>query len=39
MHDKVAALTQLGRHLGMFSDKVQHTGAFTIVMAPGDEHL
>ena len=25
MHDKVGALTQLGRHLGMFSDKIQHS--------------
>lgn len=25
--DKVSALTQLGRHLGMFTDKVEHSGA------------
>lgn len=26
MHDKLGALTQIGRHLGMFKDKVEHTG-------------
>lgn len=32
MHDKVAALTQVGRHLGMFTDKLEaaHTGGLTI---------
>jgi len=25
MHDKVGALTQIGRHLGMFKDKVENT--------------
>lgn len=27
MHDKVGALTQIGRHLGMFTDKSELTGA------------
>lgn len=26
MHDKVAALTKVGQHLGMFTDRVEHTG-------------
>lgn len=26
MHDKVGALTQIGRHLGMFTDKTEHSG-------------
>ncbi|MCK0507921.1 terminase small subunit [Aromatoleum anaerobium] len=26
MHDKRAALVDIGRHLGMFTDKVEHTG-------------
>jgi phage terminase small subunit len=26
MHDKKAALVDIGRHLGMFTDKVEHTG-------------
>lgn len=26
MHDKVGALTQIGRHLGMFTDKQEHSG-------------
>lgn len=26
MHDKLAALDKLGRHLGMFKDKVEHSG-------------
>lgn len=30
MHDKNAALVSLGRHLGMFNDKVQHTGEVTV---------
>jgi phage terminase small subunit len=25
LHDKLGALTQIGRHLGMFTDKVDHT--------------
>ena len=27
LHDKVAALEKLGRHLGMFKDKVEVAGA------------
>ena len=27
LHDKLKALEQLGRHLGMFTDKVEHSGS------------
>lgn len=30
MHDKVGALTQIGRHLGMFLDKQETSGGLTI---------
>jgi phage terminase small subunit len=30
--DKVAALTQCGRHLGMFKDQIEHKGAVTFVI-------
>lgn len=30
LHDKVKALEDMGRHLGMFKDKVEHTGNITI---------
>lgn len=30
MHDKAAALVNVGRHLGMFTDKVEHSGAVGI---------
>jgi len=30
MHDKVAALTQVGRHLGMFTDKTEHSGSVAV---------
>jgi phage terminase small subunit len=39
MHDKVGALTQIGRHLGMFTDKVEHAGGVTIVAQAHDEKL
>lgn len=26
LHDKLGALTQIGRHLGMFTDKTEHSG-------------
>src|ERR1700712_3963010 len=32
LNDKLSALEKLGKHLGMFSDKVQHTGEIKIVM-------
>jgi phage terminase small subunit len=32
MHDKNGALQQLGRHLGLFTDKLEHTGAVTVVV-------
>lgn len=37
--DKNAALTNLGRHLGMFTDKVEHSGAMTINVLPEDAAL
>jgi hypothetical protein len=30
-HDKLQALEKLGKHLGMFKDAVEHTGAMRIV--------
>jgi phage terminase small subunit len=30
LHDKRAALVDLGRHLGIFVDKVQHSGSITL---------
>lgn len=30
MHDKNAALVSIGRHLGMFKDKVEHSGTLTL---------
>lgn len=30
MHDKRAALQDIGRHLGMFKDKVEHSGTLTL---------
>lgn len=30
LHDKRAALVDMGRHLGMFTDKVEHSGAVTL---------
>ena len=37
--DKLGALTQLGRHLGLFSDKVEHSGAVNVIAQPLDESL
>ena len=34
MHNKIKALEMLGRHLGMFSDKVDFNGS-VIVLKPG----
>jgi phage terminase small subunit len=40
VHDQMAALQQVGRHLGMFKDRVEHTGkdggelAFGVVVVP-----
>jgi len=39
MHNKVDALTQVGRHLGMFTDKTEHTGAIGITITPDDANL
>lgn len=30
LHDKMAALDKLGRHLSMFTDKVEHTGQVNV---------
>lgn len=30
--DKIGALTQIGRHLGMFTDKVEHGGSMNVVI-------
>jgi phage terminase small subunit len=37
--DKNAALTNLGRHLGMFTDKVEHSGEMQINVLPEDAAL
>lgn len=37
--DKKGALDSVARHLGMFIDKVEHTGNVTIVATPLDERL
>lgn len=37
--DKLGALTQIGRHLGMFTDKTEHTGGVTLVMQSLDDQL
>jgi phage terminase small subunit len=37
--DKNAALTNLGRHLGMFTDKVETTGTMALVVTPEDAGL
>lgn len=37
--DKNAALVNLGRHLGMFTDKVESKGEITITVLPEDANL
>lgn len=32
LHDKKGALDSLGRHLGLFVDKTEHSGALTVVV-------
>lgn len=40
LHDKRAALVDIGRHLNMFTDKVEHTGNVTILqLLPTDAKL
>lgn len=41
LHDKVKALELLGKHLGMFTDRLEHTGeaALRIELGPGLEEL
>lgn len=36
MHDKVRALELMGRHLGMFTDKIEVEGNIPVVIAGGD---
>lgn len=42
LHDKRAALVDMGRHLGMFKDKIEHTGNISLierrVVRPGDPY-
>lgn len=38
-HDKKGALVEIGRHLGMFTDKVEHSGAIGITISPDDAAL
>lgn len=40
LHDKQAALVNIGRHLGMFKDKVEHSGGVALVpMQLGDDKI
>jgi phage terminase small subunit len=40
LHDKQAALVNIGRHLGMFKDKVEHSGGVALVpMQTGDDTI
>lgn len=36
MHDKVKALEDIAKHLGMFVEKVEHTGEITYTVKPND---
>lgn len=37
--DKASSLANLGRHLGMFTDKVEHSGSMSLTIAPEDAAL
>lgn len=37
--DKRAALVDMGRHLGMFRDRIEHSGVIGITISPDDERL
>lgn len=37
--DKLGALTQIGRHLGMFKDKIETSGEIAITITPDDSAL
>ncbi len=39
LHDKRAALVDIGRHLGMFTDRVEHTGGVSLIVARDDANL
>lgn len=37
--DKRSALVDLGKHLGMFKERIEHSGAVNIVITPADAEL
>lgn len=37
--DKIGALTQIGRHLGMFTDRVEHGGSLNVTIEGADADL
>ena len=39
MHDKKAALDSIGKHLGMFIERHEHTGGITLNVSPEDAEL
>lgn len=39
LHDKRAALVDIGRHLGMFKEKVEHSGAINLNVSQEDAQL
>jgi phage terminase small subunit len=39
LHDKRAALVDLGKHLGMFTEKHEHSGEISFTFAEGDKNL
>lgn len=39
LHDKRAALVDLGKHLGLFKERVEHSGAVSLIVSPEDADL
>jgi len=39
LHDKKGALVDIGKHLGMFVDKVEHSGTMNVVVSSEDAEL
>lgn len=39
MHDKKGALVDIGKHLGMFVEKVEHSGSMNLIVSPEDAEL
>jgi phage terminase small subunit len=39
LHDKIAALGMIGKHLGMFTEKHEHSGEISFTFAEGDKNL